>query len=69
MITTPQAVIDAWRPHREAIRPPQCDHRAGCWVVDPFGATKRTAGCATCGGRLQVRGFVENREGSDNGNQ
>ena len=57
---TPQTVIDAWRPHRDKLRPPECDHREGCWVIDPFGAcppsrpNNRSPHCNACGGKLAV---------------
>ena len=55
---TPQSVIDEWRPHREAIRPAGCDHRAGCWVIAPFEACadnrQGTPRCAACGDRLSA---------------
>lgn len=57
-MTTPQSVIDEWRPHREAIRPAGCDHRAGCWVVAPFEACadnrQGTPHCAACGARISA---------------
>jgi hypothetical protein len=52
---TPQTLIDEWRAHRERLKPPECDHRAGCWVIDPYGAcTGATAapGCTACGGKI-----------------
>jgi hypothetical protein len=52
-LTTPQALIDAWRPHRETMRPGECDHRQGCWVIDPFGAVSNgTSRCKACRGKI-----------------
>ena len=54
---TPQALIDLWRPHREKLRPTECDYRDGCWVIDPVGATggaksTKAPRCRICGGRI-----------------
>ena len=60
MTGTPQTVIDEWRPHRDKLRQPECDHREGCWVVDPFGAcppgypSNKSPRCNACGGKLAV---------------
>ena len=57
---TPQSLIDAWRPHRDRLRPQECDHRDGCWVYDPYGGLARgryatmSPRCAACGGKLAV---------------
>jgi hypothetical protein len=54
---TPQALIDEWQPHRDKLKPAECDRRPGCWVVDPFGAIAESGHgaprCGPCGGRIR----------------
>ena len=55
MITDRQrALIAEWEPHREAMKPAECNRDEFCWVRDPFVAladTKPTTPrCIGCGG-------------------
>jgi hypothetical protein len=57
------SLIEAWRPHREERKPAACDHRAGCWVLDPYHALDRSRGgtprCSACGGKIPFYGGGE----------
>jgi hypothetical protein len=51
------AVIAQYQPVREAAKPAECDHRDGCWVIDPYrGIVTRgnhtAPRCNACNGRI-----------------
>lgn len=53
--TTDPAFLARFEPHRYAIRPPECNGGATCWVTRPYDAIStntRTPRCTGCGGLI-----------------